>query len=242
MSDYNGSQTVVAVEAEQSGNRQSVRPRRRRSHRDATAYDTLLWRLQAKRATLGTEQSVVIGFTGSGWKSGTTTVAANVAIRASEQQEGRVLLIEANWRSPKLRKAFQLTKGPGLFEVLAGEVSLQDCPQQGNRENLDVMLCGNLQSGEEPWVNQQNLVWLLNEVRADYDLVVLDLPPAHCLGPLLQLTRNADGVLFVLRSESVHKKDAQRIVNQLVEDGVPMWGTVLNKHREYVPRWLKKWF
>jgi hypothetical protein len=48
-------------------------------------------------------------------------------------------------------------------------------------------------------------------------------------------------VLLVIRSEHSQGPEAQRVADQLLEDGVPLSGAVLNRERRYLPRWLKRW-
>ena len=86
--------------------------------RGAEPYDALLWRLQTRQA--GDANSLVLGLIGCEARTGTTTIAANLAVRASELGLGPVLLIDATGSRSRVTDAWNLAAGPGLADVLAG--------------------------------------------------------------------------------------------------------------------------
>ena len=81
---------------------------------------------------------------------------------------------------------------------------------------------------------------MMAEARVDYRLILVDLPPAEQLRQELALARHLDQALLVVRAESARTGDAQDIVRQLKQDGVPLAGAVLNRHRNYLPAWLRR--
>ena len=170
MNENHQSDNVATIEREtqrvEPAATASRRPRKRKYRSDAV-YDNLLWRLQSQQEDATGKQSFAIGVTGCDDKSGATTIATNLAIRASDQCDGRVLLIEANWQSPRLRKALRLSSGPGVYEMILGSVPPRECVQRGPRENLDVIACGTLKRDLEDRINQEMVAATLEEVRQE---------------------------------------------------------------------------
>lgn len=202
-------------------------------------YDAILWRIDSKSFA---NDTVAVGLTGCSRKSGASTIATNLALLASSSHHsGRVLLIDANWELPGLKKTFELAPSHGLYDILAGETSPRECEPQPVSEYLDI-LCRGKYDEEYPVHIQPKLVDdMLADYKTQYNLILVDLPSAAELRCALPLARKLDGTLLVTRFESVKQPQAQRVLRGLTDDGVEVWGSVLNRHREYVPRWLRRW-
>lgn len=201
-------------------------------------YESILWRIDSKCPS---NETVAIGLTGCAKKSGSTTVAANLAIHASEQQRGRVLLIDANWQLPGLLKTFGLSQNPGLYDILSGEISPRECEPQAVSEFLDVLSRGKWDDEQPSHVRNDLVEEMLSDFKTEYSLILVDLPPAENMRGALQLARQLDGSLLIARFEAAKQPQAQQALGRLHEDGVDVWGSILNRHREYVPQWLRNW-
>jgi Mrp family chromosome partitioning ATPase len=204
----------------------------------AAPYDALLWRLLSRRVA-GDQAGCTIGVVGAEPRVGATTVAANLAVRACELQQGPVLLIEANPSRPKLAGSWKLAGAPGLPALVAGGASLNDCVQVGPAPDLKVLTAA--AATELPTWESATVNALLAEVAADYRVVIFDLPAAGQLNDSLLLARQLEQVLLVVRAEQSRGPAVQRVADQLADDGVSLAGVVLNRQRTYVPRWLSRW-
>jgi len=204
-------------------------------------YDTLLWRLRGRQAALQGSRALTVGLSGCKSRSGTTTIATNLAVRASKERDGRVLLIEANWQTPRLQRLLRLPPGPGLAEVLAGSNAPQECIEQGPNELLDVLPGGHFDQDRSARVCQENISALVELAQSQYGLVVVDLPPAESLRHTLLLAKALDGVLLVVRSEAARQAQVQRVMSLFEQDGVPLWGAIMNRQPQYIPNWLRRW-
>jgi tyrosine-protein kinase Etk/Wzc len=228
----------VAVEsAEPRAKRRGSAAKRRRG---AEPFDELLWRLQARRKT-SDDSGSTIGLIGCEDRAGSTTIAANLAVRASELSLGPVLLVETSRGGRSLAREWRLARGAGLAELLAGEASLAECLRPGPAAGLSVLPCGQLRAGEIVAWEPGGVDALLAETAADHSLVIFDLPPASQMRQALMLARRLDQVIMVVRAEGTRKQDAARAASRLLDDGVPLAGAVLNRQRRYVPRWLHRW-
>jgi Mrp family chromosome partitioning ATPase len=178
-----------------------------------------------------------IGVIGAEPRVGATTIAANLATRAAELQQGPVLLVEASAQRPKLASAWKLV--PRLATLLDGEASLSDSLQDGPAPDLKVLAAGGAAS--EPAWEPEVVDVFLAEAAGDYRVIIVDLPPAEQLNDALWLARQLEQVLLVVRAEQSRGPAAQRVAAQLADDGVTLAGVVLNRQRSYLPRWLSRW-
>jgi Mrp family chromosome partitioning ATPase len=231
-----------AVELHEAGARpvatsQNARGRLKR-RRGAEPYDGLLWRLQSRQSDQA--GGATLGLIGCEARTGVSTIAANLAVRASELGLGPVLLVETDSERPRLSSAWKLPGGPGLPELLSGQASFSECLRGGPADDLHVIPAAGNRSLDTAW-DPGAIDALLAEARGDYRLVLFDLPPADRLHHAVLLARRLDQVLLVLRAEQSRGPAAQRAADRLLEDGVPLTGAVLNRERNYVPRWLSRW-
>ena len=103
---------------------------------------------------------------------GTTTVLLNLAISAA-RQDLRVVVVDANLRRPALADRLALPTGPGLTDVLAGEVGLEDALQATAQENLFVLAAG---SPTALLADETSIRDVVRKLTADHDLVLIDGP------------------------------------------------------------------
>lgn len=206
----------------------------------AEPYDALLWRLQARQAA-DSNEGMTLGITACERRAGATTIAASLALRAAELQLGPVLLVEANRRGSWLSKKWKLSAGPGLAQLLANEASYVECLQAGPAPQLEVITAGPVGRGEVGLLEPGAVEALLAEACADHRIVLFDLPAADELNQMLLVAKQLDQVLMVVRSDSTRKGDAERFGDQLLDDGAPLAGIVLNRQRNHIPRFLRRW-
>ena len=244
-----GQQISAARETESPGSRlslddapakQSPRVAVVKQPRRADPYASLLWRLEA-RQTGDAPGPATLGLIGSEPRTGVTTLIANLAVRAAQLQLGPVLLVEANWQGPRLGKMWRLPRGPGLAELIAGKASFAECLRTGPTPDLNVLPAGAIRRREWPVLDSASVNALLAEAGADHNLILFDLPAAEHLHQTLLVAKRLDQVLLVVRAESTRQRDAQKVADRLLDDGVPLSGAVLNRQRTYVPRWLQRW-
>jgi receptor protein-tyrosine kinase len=153
---------------------------------------------------------------------GAARVAAELA-RAFARSGEPTLLIDADFRSPALHRAFRLRNRAGLADFLEGRNSrLAHC-----EENLSVLVAG--RSGEDPLA-------LLSRTRAQDLLaaaakryrVVLIHTPAAARGPDLQLFAAFAGGALVVTRFSTEIRALKRLRDLLMYCKARVVGTVLS--------------
>jgi Mrp family chromosome partitioning ATPase len=188
----------------------------------------------------GTPCGRTLGLTSSASGEGVSTVAAQLAVAAARFGMGRVLLVDANLARPAAHRAFGLDPGPGLAELLLEGQARADVLQPAGIEHLAVLTAGRL--GGRLAQAQEALVQgaILEALKAEFDLVMFDLPASRA-GPFTaRLAARLDAVLLVVEAEKAPHETVQREKELLARAGAPLLGAVLNKRRQYLPDWLQR--
>src|SRR5262249_49646231 len=138
---------------------------------------------------------------------GKSLTSLNLALTLASSEE-RVLLVDADLRRPVLNTLLHTKRAPGLIEVLTGMASPEQAIQRVEGTRL-----GLLPSGTSVLRNPAALLAtgamrdLVAKLRAHYDRIVLDTPPAGAIADALVLSRLVDGVLVVAHSGKVSKNE-----------------------------------
>lgn len=214
-------------------------PRRR----GADPYDTLLWRLQPRLDAVAAREGgggFLVGVTACDRKAGTSTVAANLAIRAADHQMRPVLLIDASANHPSVAREFRLRDEMGLADALAGDCELNDAIHSTGVDGLQVMPLGTAGRMDRIGLDHQLVEAMLGSLRESHEMIVFDLPQVQELRHMLLVARRLDAAVFSLRSEATRRAVVERTAEQMRMDGVNLVGTVVTKDRRYVPNWIRR--
>jgi len=153
---------------------------------------------------------------------GKTTVISNLAI-ALAQVNRRVLLIDADWRKPRLHNIFEVDNNIGLQEALSGDPSAAIRPTKF--ANLFLLPSG-IRTDERAFFNAQ-LQNMIGRLRKDFDMILIDTPPLLRMSEARLIGRQADAVILVVAQHT--DREAVAIAQRrLREDGSYLLGTILN--------------
>ncbi|PSB42922.1 polysaccharide biosynthesis tyrosine autokinase [Chroococcidiopsis sp. CCNUC1] len=130
-------------------------------------------------------------------KEGKSTVCANLAV-AIAQLGRRVLLIDADLRSPIQHHIWQQTNVEGLSHVLVGGTDFQAAVEQV-MPNLHVLTAGVVPPNPMALIDSQRMAALVSSLSDRYDFVIIDAPPLVVAADALTLGKITDGILLVAR-------------------------------------------
>lgn len=129
---------------------------------------------------------------------GKTTTAVNLALVLAEGGE-RVVLIEADLRRPKVAEYLRLESSVGLTTVLAGRAELKDVLQPTSHPRLTMLASGAIPPNPAELLKSQTMASVLDELRQDFDVVLIDSPPLLPVTDGALLAAHADGALLIVR-------------------------------------------
>lgn len=149
------------------------------------------------------EGGKVLGVTSSSRNDGKTTMSINLAYTLA-QSEKSILLIEADLRKPMVAKRMMLHPEPGLADYLSGSETDVIQPS-GYYDNWKILCAGTLQPNPSELLSSQTMVQLLQDLRKQYDIILIDLPPVNEVADALAVSNCLDGMLMVVRHNSTTK-------------------------------------
>ncbi len=170
----------------------------------------------------------VFSVTSPGPQDGKTTVAINLATTMA-QGGGRILLIDADMRKPRIHKSFGLKSDRGLSTVMTGDAQLKSAVCKSEIPNLDVLPCGPMPPNPAELLHTERFRQVLAECRASYDRVVLDSPPIAPVTDPAIIGSVTDGVVLVLRAGHTTRDAAKFARRQLGDAGARILGLVINQ-------------
>ena len=171
-------------------------------------------------------EHAVIAFTSVSANEGKSLSCANTAISFAMASK-RVLIIDCDMRNPSQSKAFGISKGEGLSEFLSGQ-SQEVCPQETQRPGLYVLPAGKRPPNPTELLGGDRLDMALEQLKADFDIIFLDLPPVGIVSDAAAAARCIDGFLFVVEYGYTSLHGFQNAIESLERVNAKVLGTVLN--------------
>lgn len=170
--------------------------------------------------------------------SGASSVVSNLA-QACASADRRVLVIDANFRRPSQHKIHGLPESPGLADILAGETSLEAATQTGNVSGLALLAAGSPKSRVVERLSTEAFSELLAAAAAEYDVVLIDVPPAIVAGDGVSVANRCDASILVAKAYSEKRGLVSRIRNELSETRSEFIGVIINGARASAGGYLK---
>lgn len=174
--------------------------------------------------------------------AGTTTSALALASQLAQMSSGLVLLVDASQSATNLTTQLNLQKERGFRDLLFNTDNpplLQDCVVQVSSLDFHVLPNGRHIRGNER-LTAESLRPLLDQLGSRYRFVVVDGDAVYSAADTLVISTQVDGVIIVVGSEDTRWEVAQAAVQRLTQAGAKLVGSVFNRRKYYMPKWLYK--
>ncbi|MFB5267055.1 CpsD/CapB family tyrosine-protein kinase [Paenibacillus enshidis] len=174
-----------------------------------------------------TDQGTVLLFTSPDKGEGKTTLLANLGV--SFAQEGRkVVLIDGNLRQSSLHEAFGMENTNGLSAYLRGGATSKEILRKGGQELYVVPGGENLYNAPD-LLGSERMTALLDELKSEYDLILLDSPSALDYTDARLLAARTDGVILVAKHARTKREHLRKTKQQMEQAGATLLGIVMNQ-------------
>jgi succinoglycan biosynthesis transport protein ExoP len=158
---------------------------------------------------------------------GKTTLSAHLAARCANSGTS-TLLIDADMRRASLGRLLDVPAGPGLVDVLAGEIDLEEALSTVQAGGFHFLSAGSPGRDPSRVLKSNRFSEILARARQSYDLIIIDTPPVLPVADALIIGRWVDGAVMAARFDASRLPLVERANRQLALAGIPVLGVVVN--------------
>ena len=182
---------------------------------------------------------------------GKSTIAVHLAQTAAAMGQ-RVLLVDADLRSPKIHLMLDLPSMQGLSNVIATDLDFKKVirrvqsislkaqdygPHEADPEEIGLPLAGSLSvltAGPVPpnpasLLSSHRMKKLAEQFQAAFDLVIYDTAPLMGIADTSLLTAYTDGALLVVGLGKTNRSGLEKVLERLKVSSTPVLGVVTNR-------------
>ena len=157
---------------------------------------------------------------------GKTSLSGHLA--ASLARSGRrTLLVDCDLRRPTTHRLFDLPLGPGLCEVLRGDIGVDDAIYPVGDGELSVLPAGQINARSTQALARGDLQSIIDGLKGRSDFIIVDSAPILPVADTLQVAQHVDAVLFSILRDVSQVPMVQEAYNRLEALGVRILGAVV---------------
>ncbi|KQL39942.1 hypothetical protein AN960_08190 [Bacillus sp. FJAT-25509] len=160
---------------------------------------------------------------------GKSTTVANFAISLAQLGK-KVLLIDANLRRPTLHISFNTSNFVGLSNILLGKTDLEEVIVKTEVNGLNLLPCGPVPYSPADLLGLETLKDLINKVTEEYDVVLIDTPPALEFADTKIIASNCDGLILVAHWGKTKNKEIA-FAQKKLSNSIKILGVVMNEKK-----------
>ncbi|GAB5442295.1 MAG: polysaccharide biosynthesis tyrosine autokinase [Fuerstiella sp.] len=169
----------------------------------------------------------VIQVTSPAAGDGKSTLAMNFACSLAQSGK-KTIIVESDFRRPKVHKLTGVDNTVGIVDVLRGQAELLDAIQDTELEGFYVLPCGRRPKNPSELLTRPEYEDLLNILRERFEYVIVDTPPVLVVTDPCSVAPRVDGVLLCVRLSRHTREFGRRSLEQLRDVGARMSGIVVN--------------
>jgi len=179
---------------------------------------------------LGEIRPQTILFTSAMPGEGKTTVAMNLA-RVLARSGLRVILVDADPHGGGLHPYLGDTERPGLLQYLRGDGDLKDITEHSEIPGLDYIGAGSHRDQIEGLLLRPQLTTFLEELRKNYDYIILDSAPILAADEAALLVPHVQAVVLVVRPFFTRARGVRQVLEMLYHRQAKNVAIILNQAR-----------
>jgi capsular exopolysaccharide synthesis family protein len=160
-------------------------------------------------------------------QEGKTTLSIYLGIAMAEYGK-KTLLVECDNRRPMIGTYLSKRGKVTIADVIANKgITAQSAVEHSSIQRLDYLDSIVMVNPVE--VLSSKKFWsIIEELKDEYDIIILDTPPLGSFIEAAVLAAKADGTLLVMRAGKVDVADAKKVVEQLEKAKARVLGVALN--------------
>lgn len=161
---------------------------------------------------------------------GKSTIVANLAV-ALAKNDKRVVVVDLDFRSPKMHKCFRVINTNGIAEYMLGETDTDKLIKK-SAYGVDVVNRGKSAHNASIIFTSEKFKNLILKLREEYDVVLFDCPPVLQVSEYMHIAKHSDAVIMVVSAGIVRKSQLTEAVKMLKLNDIEIFGTVMTYENE----------
>ncbi len=170
----------------------------------------------------------IVAVTAARPAEGKTTVALSLG-RLAAMNGARVVVLDCDIRKPAHDRIMHAETAPGIVDCLQGAAALADVIRKDSLTSMDYLPAGRAKADALGLLMSAAMARLLQTLRQDYDLVLLDAPPAEAASDARIIAAAADATLLCVRWRSTPRDVVLHALDLLEEAHANVVGAALTQ-------------
>jgi Mrp family chromosome partitioning ATPase len=187
----------------------------------------------------GTQKNKVIQFMSTDEKEGTSTIVMEFAKVAALKYSKSVLLLDADLRKlDQQQPFFNIKLEHSLEETIRAGDSVDKALYQIANSSLFLSRLFKDSGSVQQFLDPSGIDGLLEKLKKRFDFIFIDSPPENVYSVGLATSTSVNGVVLVMDAEKSCLDSAKNITEKITNNGGKLLGVVVNKQRNYIPKFI----
>ena len=167
--------------------------------------------------------------------SGCSWVITRLARILSRSLSKSVCVVDADFRAPSQHRNFVLNSAKGFAQAIVESIPVRGLCQQVSGTSLWVLPSGGAFADPYRFLLADRLNARIQELRKEFDYVLIDTPAAGAYADATLIGRWTDGIVMVLGADRTRHETAIGVRENIDGLGIPVLGAVLNERSYPIP-------
>jgi receptor protein-tyrosine kinase len=159
---------------------------------------------------------------------GRSYLAANLAVVFSQMGE-HTLLVDADMRNPRQHTLFGLPNATGLSTILSDRAGLEVIQRIPAFVDLSILTAGAVPPNPLELLGRSNFGDLMDALAHEYDVIIVDTPPAEQGSDFQLVAQKTGGALMVARRNRSRVEACAAVSEEIAAATATLVGGVLNE-------------
>ncbi len=189
------------------------------------AIDRIIISLYTKKQK---EDLKTILMTGCGSKSGTTTIAIDLAVGLAASGF-KTLLVDCDLRKGTKFKRLNQYTTKGLSDYLSGDITLEELVCETNYKLLDYIPSGSISQSPVRLLCSKQMEFFEKEVKVEYDFIIFDFPSINIVSDAEILFPYIDGIAYIAALAQTTKRQLKDARSKVAKYHDKYLGLIINR-------------